>query len=52
MHEAIRSRPADDVDRIVEALEAALDEEAPAEKDYHVRTALQHLVIASETTGR
>ena len=51
MHE-LRSRPSDDLEGIFESLQAALDEDAPAEKDYHVRTALQHLVIASENTGR
>lgn len=48
---AMRSRPADGHDLAVDSLRRALDAEGPAEKNYHLRTALQHLVIEADTTG-
>ncbi len=39
-------------ERMETELENALKEDDPAEKDYHIRSALQHLVLLEEDTDR
>lgn len=48
MGDAMRVVPVGDLDRLEGRLRAALREDAPTEKNYHVRVALQDLRIMEE----
>lgn len=52
MQDTARTRLDADIARIEEALGTALDERVPAEKNYHVRVALQDLVVLADRLDR